>query len=168
MLDKNSSFQGKSFCKIEITLITIQNPVRSEMQNQKVSLYLESLPDEMGVLGIQLREILFDLVPGIEERFSFNLPFYHYFGMFCYLNPTDGGIFLNFCRGKDLLLVFPELQAGSRKMVAGILLTQPAQLQSIEVRSLILGAAEWQQQAWKEKRAFVAGKSVISKAKKRK
>lgn len=71
--------------------------------------YIESLPDNKRIICELVREIILENVPGIEEKLSFKIPFYHYFGMFMYLNNTKDGIDVAFCRGKDLLNEFPQL-----------------------------------------------------------
>ena len=74
---------------------------------RSVDEYIESLPDNKRELCSLLRELILSNVPGIEEKLSFKIPFYHYFGMFMYLNNTKEGIDVAFCRGKDLLQEFP-------------------------------------------------------------
>nr|MCU0388003.1 DUF1801 domain-containing protein [Chitinophagaceae bacterium] len=72
---------------------------------KQVDTYIHDLPEEERLIAERIREMIFDLVPQAEERFSFRLPFYHYYGMFCYINRLKkGGIELAFCRGKDLIL----------------------------------------------------------------
>jgi uncharacterized protein len=109
--------------------------------------YIEALDDNRRAIAEKLRDLLLAHVPGIEEKFSFKVPFYHYFGMFCYINVIKEGIALGFCRGKDLVLSFPQLEQGDRKMIALVKLSTPKDIVSKEVRELIITAAEWNREA---------------------
>lgn len=102
-----------------------------------------------------IRELLLESVPGIEEKFSFKVPFYHYYGMFCYINKTKQGIELNFCRGKDLTIAWPQLQMKERIMVAGISFEKFADLRKYNIKAIIAGAAAWQVEASKQKISLV-------------
>ena len=126
-----------------------------------VDLYIEGLPDEEKWIAEKLRELIFEIIPNAEERFSFKIPFYHYFGMFCYINRLKaGGVELAFCRGKDLILAFPELHMNGRAMIAGISIRQLHQMDSGLVRSILSAAAEWQEEAFKAGKPFIqTGKS---------
>lgn len=65
-----------------------------------VDQYIESLPEEKQELCEYIRQLIFENVNGVEERFSYNLPVYHYFGMFMFMNNTKEGIDVAFMRGK--------------------------------------------------------------------
>lgn len=112
-----------------------------------VDVYIESLPEEKARIALQIRDLLLELVPGIEERFSFRIPFYHYFGMFAYINETKEGIDLGFCRGKDLVLAFPQLELRGRAMVASVSLRNSRDIREKNLRELILQAAAWNEEA---------------------
>jgi len=58
--------------------------------------YISNLPEEKRKLCETIREMIRENVPGIQEKFSFKIPFYHYFGMFLYLNPNREGIDVGF------------------------------------------------------------------------
>lgn len=127
-----------------------------------VDVYIESLPDEKARIAAQVRQLLLELVPGMEERYSFRIPFYHYFGMFAYLNETPEGMNLCFCRGKDLLLAFPQLELKGRAMVASVLLQEEKDIRKKNIRELILQAAAWNEEARK------IGKPLVKSRKKKK
>ncbi len=114
---------------------------------KKVDEYIEALPDERRELAEILREMIIENVPGIEERFSFKIPFYHYFGMFMYLNNTPKGVDVAFCRGKDLLEAFPQLELKSRAAIATITVTSKKDISSFGIRELIINAAAWNEEA---------------------
>lgn len=109
--------------------------------------YIDALPDDRRVICEKIREMIFSLVPAIEERFSFNIPFYHYFGMFLYLSNTADGIAVSFCRGKDLVDLFPELSSNGRTIVASVCISATAEIYSKQLQEIILTAAAWNQEA---------------------
>jgi hypothetical protein len=127
-----------------------------------VDSYIESLPEEKAVIATRVRDLLHELVPGLEERFSFRIPFYHYFGMFAYLNEIPEGIDLGFCRGKDLVLAFPQLELRGRAMVASVVLRHRNDIREKNLRELILHAAAWNEEARRQ------GKSMVRSARKKK
>ena len=117
---------------------------------RQVSLFIEALPQPQRQIAERLRELLFEQVPGIEEKFSFKLPFYHYYGMFCYLHFDKHGLHLCFCRGKDLVAAFPQLAQKARAAIASVTLHILADISKQEVPQLIITAAAWNKEA-KEK-----------------
>jgi hypothetical protein len=127
------------------------------LHTPKVFNYIESLPELECTMASMIRETIISIVPEVEERFSFKIPFYHFFGMFCYINylKNTGGIELAFCRGKDLVLAFPELQTSGRAMVAGLCFFKPEEVNHPIVKNVLEAAAAWQKEAWAEKRRFV-------------
>lgn len=114
---------------------------------KRVSAYIESLPDDQRELTEKLRDIILEEVAAVEERFSFGIPFYHYFGMFCYLHPVDEGVDLCFCRGKDLVEAFPLLERRKRAIMASLLIRNLKDIQLKEVRHTLQAAAAWNEEA---------------------
>jgi hypothetical protein len=114
---------------------------------KKVDDYIESLPDEKRVIAELIREMLFENVPTIEERLSYKLPFYHYFGMFVFLNNTKVGIDVVFCRGKDLVDEFPQLTVNKRAIMAGICISSKEDIRRYHLKEIILTAAAWNREA---------------------
>jgi hypothetical protein len=114
---------------------------------QQVDAYIESLPQPQQAFAQKLRELLFELVPGIEERFSFSLPFYHYYGMFCYLHAHKNQLHFCICRGRDLTAAFPQLQQKNRASIASVTIDSRRDFASLEISTLIIAAAEWNKEA---------------------
>lgn len=114
---------------------------------KKVDEYIESLPGERRMICEKLREMLFENVPDIEERLSYRVPFYHYFGMFLFFNNTRNGIDVVFCRGKDLVDEFPQLAVNNRAIMASVCVTCKEDIQRLQLRELILTAAAWNKEA---------------------
>jgi uncharacterized protein len=113
-----------------------------------VDIYIDDLPENQKAIVITLRKMLFDMVPNIQEKYSFRLPFYHYFGMFCYINKIpNNGIDFCFCRGKDLMDEFPQLLIKKRAKIAGVELYSLKDIRTKEVKEIILTAAAWNKEA---------------------
>lgn len=132
---------------------------------KKVDEYIDLLPPEKAVLVEQIRELLFQLVPGIDERFSFKLPFYHYFGMFCYINSNKEGVYLAFCRGKDLLDEFPQLELNGRATIATVTIRDRKDIDRLQIRELISVAAIWNEEAKRQNIRIVAPRKKTSSKK---
>lgn len=52
-----------------------------------------------------------------------------------------------FCRGKDLITAFPQLEQKNRAAIASLTLTTLRDVHRLEVPQLILAAAEWNKEA---------------------
>ncbi|HMR92235.1 MAG TPA: DUF1801 domain-containing protein [Chitinophagaceae bacterium] len=113
----------------------------------QVDAYIEALPDETRELCAQIREMIQELVPGIQEKLSFKLPFYHYFGMFMYLQAKPGGIAVTFLRGKDLVMAFPQLEQKDRAIAASLLISNRNDITQFSLREIIVAAADWNREA---------------------
>lgn len=109
--------------------------------------YIESLPENKKELCSLLRSLVLENVPGIQEKLSFKIPFYHYFGLFMYLNNTEEGIDVGFCRGKDLLSEFPQLELKNRAIVATVEIKNKKDIIEKRLRELIVAAAVWNEDA---------------------
>jgi hypothetical protein len=116
-----------------------------------VDSYIGSLSDTQQAIAENVRRILFSLVPDIQEKLSFKIPFYHYFGMFCYINAIPNGIDVGLCRGKDLIDEFPSLELKGRAIVATISLYSVKDIKHKAVREIIIAAALWNEEAKKKK-----------------
>lgn len=115
--------------------------------NRKVDEFIEALPAEKRDLAEMVRELIWENVPAVEEKFSFKIPFYHYFGMFMYMNPSKQGIDIGFCRGKDLVEAFPQLIIGNRAIVGILTISSKKDIHTKDLRQLIITAAAWNEEA---------------------
>lgn len=116
-----------------------------------VDTYLFTLSEPQQIIANRLRSLLFEQVPEIQEKLSFKIPFYHYFGMFCYINAIPDGIDLGFCRDKDLVEEFPHLESRNRAIVASVTLYSVKDIVLKDVRAMIVAAALWNEEAKKKK-----------------
>lgn len=114
---------------------------------RSVDEYIESLPDDRREICEIARELILSNVPGIEEKLSFKIPFYHFFGMFMYLNNTKEGIDVAFCRGKDLLEEFPQLNIKKRATIATVTIQNKKDITKLTLREIIVAAAAWNEEA---------------------
>ncbi len=123
----------------------------------KVDAYIDLLPDFERETAERIREMIFVSVPDVMEKLSFKIPFYHYFGMFCYLNyiKAGGGLEWVFCRGKDLADAHPILITQGRAMVAGITLKKGELVDWSLIQQVLYDAASWQEMAYQQKKSFV-------------
>ena len=131
--------------------------------NRLVDEYIESLPDEKREIAEQLREMILTLIPHVQEKLSFKIPFYHYHGMFCYLNEVKDGIDLGLCRGKDLVDVLPQLEQGKRVMVASVIIRSKKEIQTKQIEEVLLTAANWQEEAKRLKISMINAKKKATK-----
>ena len=115
--------------------------------SNKVDYFIDTLPEEQQKLVQLIRKLIHQVVPNVEERLSFKIPFYHYYGMFCYINPVKQGIDIGFCRGKDLLETFPQLQLKERAIIATLNIQHTNDIVTLEVHSLLTTAALWNEEA---------------------
>ena len=135
--------------------------------NRLVDEYIESLPDEKREIAEQIREMILSLIPNVQEKLSFKIPFYHYHGMFCYLNEVKDGIDLGLCRGKDLVEVLPQLEQGNRVMVASVIIHSKKEILTKNIQDVLLTAANWQEEAKRLKISMINTKKKAASKKKR-
>jgi hypothetical protein len=122
---------------------------------RSVDEYIAGLPEDLAEICARLREIILATVPEATEKISFKIPFYHYHGMFCYLNRVKDGIDVGFLRGRDLLDIFPQLQQGNRKIVASVIVRNKADIRTLELPEIIAAAAGWNREAFLAKKSFL-------------
>jgi uncharacterized protein len=135
--------------------------------NRLVDAYIESLPETKREIAEAIRELILTTVPDVEEKLSFKIPFYHYFGMFCYLNEVEEGIDIGFCRGKDLVFAWPQLELRNRVMVASVIITSKKEIQTLQLEQLLLAASHWQIEAKQMNVPMVKAKKKKAASKKK-
>lgn len=67
-----------------------------------VAFYIENLPDHKRGIALELRSIILNSIPGVEEQYKYKCPFYVYRGLLCYLSPTKNGMYIGFIKGTSL------------------------------------------------------------------
>ena len=136
--------------------------------NRLVDQYIESLPEEKQELCEYIRQLIFENVHGVEERFSYKLPVYHYFGMFMFMNNTKEGIDIAFMRGKDLLEAFPQLEPKDRAIIASVCIKNKKDIVKYDIPQMIITAAAWNQEAKQLKIPMVKKRTAAKKKTKKK
>lgn len=134
---------------------------------RQVDEYIDTIPPEQQALCEKIRSMVHSLIPGVEERFSYRLPFYHYYGILLFLQYKDNGIRVTFCRGKDLVLSFPQLIRDNRAIVAHVLIRNQKDIVTTDLRSMMIAAAEWNKEA-KQLGISVLNRPRVKQPKKRK
>lgn len=71
-------------------------------RDTQVDNYIGNLePWALRLVG-ELRRLIMDTVPDVQETFKWNAPTYEYNGLLCGLNPARGYVRLQFYRGAEL------------------------------------------------------------------
>ncbi len=81
-----------------------------------------------------LRTWILDLGPHAQEKISYKIPFFYFYGPMCYLNPTPDGVDLGFVQGKSLSNEQGLLQMKQRKTVATIRFHSLAEVEAREAQ----------------------------------
>jgi uncharacterized protein len=118
-----------------------------------VDQYMDGLPDGQKVLVGHLRRLIQAMVPAVQEKLSFKIPFYHYFGMFCYINPVKEGVDLGICYGKRIAAGYAHLEVKGRAIVATVRLYKAIDIETKQVAEILAAAAIDKEKMAAEKKA---------------
>lgn len=90
-----------------------------------------------------LRRWILDLGPHAQEKISYTVPYFYFYGPLCYLNPAIDGLDLSFANGKKLSNEQKLLEEKNRKTVASIRFHSLAEVEEREeqVRQILNEAA---------------------------
>lgn len=90
-----------------------------------------------------LRLWILDLGPHAQEKISYKIPFFYFYGPLCYLNPAPDGVDLSFVQGNRLSNEQKLLEEKGRKTVASIRFHSLAEVeeQESEIRQILNEAA---------------------------
>ena len=140
----------------------IMNPEPNLTIMHQIDSWIEALPASLIETAHKTRELIFETVNGVEEKYSFKLPFYHYFGMFCFLtyNRKLNALDVTFIRGKDLIELFPQLEQRDRATAASIVLHRLGDINRLQLQEVLVTAAAWQQKAKQLKIAFIKKNTI--------
>lgn len=117
--------------------------------------YILNQPEHIQPLYHKLRTIILSCADSIEEKMRYGIPFFDYYGWFCYLSPykKDKGVYIAFLRGFELSNEQGILEAGDRKMVKTITYTSIKDINE-EVLLEIIHEALWlNEQHFKKKKS---------------
>lgn len=90
-----------------------------------------------------LRRWILDLGPHAQEKISYHVPFFYFYGPLCYLNPVPEGVDLSFTKGNKLSNEHALLENKKRKTVASIRFHSLAEVEEREelIRQILNEAA---------------------------
>ncbi len=90
-----------------------------------------------------LRSWILDLGPHTQEKISYTVPYFYFYGPLCYLNPAMDGVDLSFAHGKKLSNEQKLLENKNRKTVASIRFHSLAEVEEREeqIRQILNEAA---------------------------
>ena len=121
--------------------------------------YIDALPIPQKELMEKVRSLILENIPGVVEKFSYKLPFYHYCGMLLFMHHNTDGIYIAFMRGKDLMWEFPQLEKKQRAIAASVTLRNKKDMVEKQVEQLIITAAAWNAEAKRMKISFMKKQS---------
>lgn len=110
------------------------NTVQEYIANQR--------PLQKEIMSV-LRTWILDLGPHTQEKISYKVPFFYFYGHMCYLNPAVDGVDLSFTQGTKLSNEQKLLEEKDRKAVASIRFHSLAEVEEreAEVRQILNEAA---------------------------
>ncbi|GEO03893.1 hypothetical protein AAE02nite_15570 [Adhaeribacter aerolatus] len=85
-----------------------------------VDLFIAEQTEANQSILLRLQNIILSSAPQLEEKISYRVPFYFYFGRLCYLNPLRQGVAIGFCRGFELSDEQGLMEAKDRKEIKTI------------------------------------------------
>lgn len=123
-------------------------PAESYILNQK---------EPFQSIMLYVRSVMTRTLQGVEEKYNYGIPFYHYNGKpFCYFNILKGTAFVDiaFVKGAQLKSRFPGLKDyNSRKQVRSLQYESLESIDEQELVEVIRAAAELSdrsRKAWKD------------------
>ena len=108
-----------------------------------VQQFIASQPDPRNEIMTVLRLWILDLGHHVQEKISYKIPYYYFFGPLCYLSPTKEGVNLAFAKGYELSDEQHLLESIGRKRVKSVTFYSVAELEEHEeeVRKILNEAA---------------------------
>ena len=87
--------------------------------------FFDFIPGNERAIAEALREIIFECIPGVKEKLSYNVPYYYGKRRICFIWPSSipwgnvkkDGVLLGFCYGNLLTDDLNILEKGQRKQV---------------------------------------------------
>ena len=108
-----------------------------------VSSYISQLGEPHRQIMTILRSWILDLGPHTQEKITYKIPYFHFYGHLCSLRPNSEGVDLSFMRGNELEDESKLLEGRGRKQVKSITFYSVAETEEHEdeVRRLLNRAA---------------------------
>ena len=102
----------------------------------------------------KLRSIILNTADGIEEKFSFKIPFYYYYGWMCYttIERKTDSVYIAFLRGFELSDEQGILEEKGRTMVKSITYTHVKEIDEDVLLNILHEALLLNEMHFKEKK----------------
>ena len=92
---------------------------------ENINDFLDFLPGNERMLVEQIREIVFECIPNVKEKLSYNVPYFYGKKRICFIWPSSvpwgnvkkNGVLIGFCQGNLIEDDLNYLEKGSRKQV---------------------------------------------------
>lgn len=115
--------------------------------------FITEQPDPQREIMTILRSWILDLGPHTQEKISYKIPYFSFYGPLCYLNPNEDGVDLGFTKGYELSNEQGILEAKGRKHVKSITFYSTTDLEEQEdtIRHILNEAAILNEYRFKRK-----------------
>ena len=112
--------------------------------------FLEYLPDEERVIVDFLRKLVFQCLPEVKEKLSYNVPYYYRKQRIVFIWPAcvpwgmsqTEGVLFGFCKGHLMRDVKKVLNRENRKVIGTMLFTDLSQIDEELIREYLFEAGE--------------------------
>jgi len=100
-----------------------------------------------------VRSWILDLGPHTQEKISYKIPYFSFYGAMCYINPHEDGVDLGFTKGYELSNDQGILEAKGRRQVKSVTFHSVAELEENEdtIRHILNEAAILNEYRFKRK-----------------
>lgn len=115
--------------------------------------FINEQPQPQREIMTILRSWILDSGPHTQEKISYKIPYFSFYGAMCYLNPNEEGVDLGFTKGYELSNDQGILEAKGRRQVKTVTFHSVAELEENEdtIRHLLNEAAILNEYRFKRK-----------------
>jgi hypothetical protein len=119
-----------------------------------VQSYIANRPKSQAQIMNVLRSMILDIGPHIQEKISYTVPYFYFFGPLCYLSPKLDGVYIGFVHGHQLDPEHGLLEKMNRKYVRSIHFYSLVELEEKEddVRKILNEAAILNEYLYQQKK----------------
>ena len=105
--------------------------------------FINEQPEPQREMMTILRSWILDLGSHTQEKISYKIPYYSFYGTMCFLSPQEDGVDLGFTKGYELSNEQKILESRGRKLVRSVTLHSVAELEENEdtIRHMLNEAA---------------------------
>ena len=105
--------------------------------------FINDQPQPQREMMTILRSWILDLGPHTQEKISYKIPYFSFYGTMCYLSPQEDGVDLGFTKGYELSDDQKMLESKGRKQVKSVTFYSVAELEENEdaIRHILNEAA---------------------------